>query len=45
MYDNKDISFDMPDLEVVESKLNFLREYRSDLKEYEAISLSEYGIV
>ncbi len=32
----------MPDREVVESKLRFLREYLEDLKEYEAISLSDY---
>ena len=32
----------MPDSEVIESKLNFLREYLGDLKEYESISLSDY---
>jgi uncharacterized protein YutE (UPF0331/DUF86 family) len=33
---------DMHDTEVIESKLNFLREYLGDLKEYETISLSNY---
>ncbi len=32
----------MADKDVVESKLNFLREYLVDLKEYETISLSDY---
>jgi uncharacterized protein YutE (UPF0331/DUF86 family) len=32
----------MHDTEVIESKLNFLREYLGDLKEYETISLSNY---
>ena len=32
----------MPDIEVIESKLNFLREYLGDLEEYETISLSAY---
>lgn len=32
----------MPDREVVESKLRFLREYLEDMKEYETISLSDY---
>ncbi len=32
----------MPDREVIESKLRFLREYLEDLKEYEAISLPDY---
>ena len=32
----------MHDTEVIESKLNFLREYLGDLKEYETISLTNY---
>lgn len=32
----------MPDMEVIESKLIFLREYLNDLKEYETITLSQY---
>ncbi len=32
----------MHDTEVIQSKLNFLREYLSDLKEYETISLNNY---
>lgn len=32
----------MVDMEVIESKLTFLREYIGDLKEYEAISLHAY---
>jgi uncharacterized protein YutE (UPF0331/DUF86 family) len=32
----------MPDVEVIESKLNYLREYLVDLEEYESISLSDY---
>jgi hypothetical protein len=32
----------MHDTEVIESKLNFLREYLGGLKEYETISLSNY---
>lgn len=32
----------MPDREVIESKLRFLREYLEDLKEYETVSLSDY---
>jgi hypothetical protein len=32
----------MYDTEVIESKLNFLREYLGDPKEYETISLSNY---
>ncbi|MCK4729245.1 MAG: DUF86 domain-containing protein [Desulfobacterales bacterium] len=32
----------MLDREVVESKLRFLREYLSDLKEYRSISLNDY---
>ena len=32
----------MQDLEIIESKLRFLREYLEDLKEYEIISLSDY---
>lgn len=33
---------DMVDMEVIESKLAFLREYIGDLKEYESISLNAY---
>ena len=32
----------MPDRDVVESKLTFLREYLVDLNEYQAVSLSDY---
>jgi len=32
----------MVDMEVIESKLTFLREYIGDLKEYESISLQAY---
>jgi hypothetical protein len=32
----------MIDREVLESKLRFLREYMSDLKEYREISLKDY---
>ena len=32
----------MVDMEVIESKLAFLREYIGDLKEYESISLNAY---
>ena len=32
----------MPDQEVIESKLRFLREYLEDLKEYETVSLLDY---
>ena len=32
----------MIDREVLESKLRFLREYMSDLKEYQDISLNDY---
>jgi uncharacterized protein YutE (UPF0331/DUF86 family) len=32
----------MPDMEVIESKLIFLREYLNDLKEYETITLIQY---
>lgn len=32
----------MPDREVVESKLTFLREYLVDLSEYQTVSLSDY---
>jgi len=32
----------MPDSEVVESKLRYLREYLTDLREYETVSLPDY---
>lgn len=32
----------MHDSEVIQAKLNFLREYLSELKEYETISLNNY---